>query len=155
MSVRLAVGTPERTESPIEVSPAPTSVAQIRGPDTPNGALTGFRLVERPTLSLVQPSDRVRAVLKRARGKLFVAGPSPDDIRQGEVGDCYFIAALAAVAAWRPDIIRDMVRKVNHNVYEVRFYDEATGRPVLQRVTRNILVDRRAGTPLYARSSTP
>jgi hypothetical protein len=42
-------------------------------------------------------------------------GPTIDDIDQGNTGDCYFIAALGAVAQANPDRVRKMVRR-NANV---------------------------------------
>ena len=47
-------------------------------------------------------------------GELFLArngvtAPSVADVDQGSLGDCYLIAAMGAVAASNPDVIRDMI----------------------------------------------
>ncbi len=63
---------------------------------------------------------------RRTRGELFGArGPKPDDVRQGRLGDCYFMAALASVAARAPDKLREMIRDNNNGTYDVRFYRRA------------------------------
>jgi hypothetical protein len=36
-------------------------------------------------------------------------GPRPDDVVQGPIGDCYFLAALASFAQQQPKLIRDAV----------------------------------------------
>ncbi|MFB3894437.1 MAG: C2 family cysteine protease, partial [Phycisphaerae bacterium] len=40
---------------------------------------------------------------------LFTDGPDYRDIAQGQVGDCYFLAALASIADTHPDIIRQAI----------------------------------------------
>ncbi len=56
-------------------------------------------------------------------GELFAAGgPSVNDIQQGQVGDCYFLSTLGAVAAKDPDAIKNMVRDNGDGTYSVRFY---------------------------------
>lgn len=45
----------------------------------------------------------------------------PDAIRQGNVGNCYFESALAAVAAANPQIIKDMIRENKDGSFTVTF----------------------------------
>ena len=48
--------------------------------------------------------------------------PSADDIDQGGTGDCYFLAALGAVAEVDPGIVRRMVRRNPNGTYTVSFH---------------------------------
>jgi hypothetical protein len=58
-------------------------------------------------------------------GVLFRStGPSLADIRQGSIGDCYFLASLGAVAQTHPQAIRDMITDNRDGTYTVRFFIE-------------------------------
>ncbi len=44
-------------------------------------------------------------------GSLYKSsGPSSDDINQGLIGDCYFLASMGAIADARPDFIEDAIQ---------------------------------------------
>jgi len=45
----------------------------------------------------------------------------PDAIRQGFIGDCYFLAALAAVARAHPETIQQMIKDNEDGTYTVKF----------------------------------
>lgn len=55
-------------------------------------------------------------------GNLFNGTPSRADAKQGMLGDCYFIAAVAAIADRNPDSVRNMFLDNGDNTYTVRFY---------------------------------
>lgn len=63
-----------------------------------------------------------------ANGTLFVGGVSERDISQGAMGDCYFLASLAAVAHAHPELIRDALRQNDDGTVTVTFH--ANGKPV-------------------------
>lgn len=46
---------------------------------------------------------------------------APDDVNQGQLGDCYFMAALAAIAKTRPEEIRKRVKDNGDGTYTVTF----------------------------------
>ncbi len=55
-------------------------------------------------------------------GSLFVNGPAYDDSDQGYLGDCYFIAAMDAIADSSPVSIQNMFVDNGDNTWTVRFY---------------------------------
>jgi hypothetical protein len=59
-----------------------------------------------------------------AQGNLFQSGISYQDVNQGIVGDCYFLASLAAVALKTPKVIEDMFIDNGDGTYTVRFFKE-------------------------------
>jgi hypothetical protein len=55
---------------------------------------------------------------------LFANGISPDDVKQGQVGDCYFLATLASIANEQPEFIEDMFIDNGDNTFTVRFFNK-------------------------------
>jgi len=53
---------------------------------------------------------------------LFVDGPEYDDVIQGGVNDCYFLAALSSMAQSDPGIIEQMIAPMGDGTYAVRFH---------------------------------
>ena len=49
------------------------------------------------------------------------SGPTADDIRQGQVGDCYFLSVLSSVAEVDPWTIRQTVADLGDGTYAVHF----------------------------------
>lgn len=79
---------------------------------------------------------------------LFASGgPSKDDVFQGSVGDCYYVASVAAIADANPEFIRRMVVDLGDGTYAVRFYRNAV--PTFVRVDADLWVEN--GTPKYAK----
>lgn len=60
-------------------------------------------------------------------GNLFNGTPSRADARQGALGDCYFIAAVASIADSNPDAVRNMFVDNGDGTYTVRFYSVHDG----------------------------
>lgn len=54
---------------------------------------------------------------------------TPDGIKQGSIGDCYFEASLAAVAKSNPTIIKNMIKDNGNGTYTVTF-PGAKGEPI-------------------------
>jgi hypothetical protein len=54
---------------------------------------------------------------------LFQGNPSPNDVRQGALGDCYFAAPAAALAQKDPDAIRRLVSDNHDGTYTVSFHN--------------------------------
>jgi hypothetical protein len=104
------------------------------GEDLPDPA----KYAEHSGLSLTDFSDH----------PLFAsAGPSKDDIFQGAVGDCYFMARLSALAAADPEFIRKSVAPLGDGSYAVRFV--RNGLEDYVRVDSDLWANS-SGTPKYA-----
>ena len=74
-------------------------------------------------------------------------GPTQDDIRQGNVGDCFFLATLAAVAKADPMKIQQSVVQLADGSYVVQF--NKAGQEVFVHVSGS-LPTYSWGTPAYA-----
>ena len=58
------------------------------------------------------------------KNRLFHYGVKATDVIQGQVADCYFVAALSAVAAESPDLIKNGIVDNGDNTYKVRFFQK-------------------------------
>ena len=56
-------------------------------------------------------------------GSLFVTEPSYTNMFQGNLGDCYLIATLGALAKSNPSVIENMIIPNDDNTWTVRFYE--------------------------------
>ena len=59
-----------------------------------------------------------------AQGSLFQNGISYDDIRQGYINDCFFLAGLGATLVQSPEIINNMFIDNGDGTFTVRFYNQ-------------------------------
>jgi hypothetical protein len=90
--------------------------------------------------------------LRRYTGPLFVNGPQSSDVRQGAIGNCYFPAAVAAVAHQMPKLIEDAITEMRNpqtgeREFQVRFYSPS-GRMEMVTVDAD-LYTRSWGGPYY------
>ncbi len=77
-------------------------------------------------------------------------GPVWEDVDQGAVGTCYFLARLAALAKSHPQHIRDMVTELGDGTFVVQFLNQE-GNRVFVRVDGDLY---RIGSVLYADRGT-
>jgi hypothetical protein len=61
------------------------------------------------------------------QGDLTVNGVSGRDVGQGDIGDCYFMASLAALANTHPELVKSAIRPGSDGTYTVTFHDHAKG----------------------------
>jgi hypothetical protein len=54
-----------------------------------------------------------------------LVGPLPSDIRQGQVGDCYFGVGLSGIARENPDRIKQSVVDLGDGTYAVEFHTDS------------------------------
>jgi len=52
-------------------------------------------------------------------------GPTADDVKQGQIGNCYFLATVAGAAAVTPNTLRNMMTELGDGTYAVRFQTPA------------------------------
>jgi hypothetical protein len=97
-----------------------------------------------------KPDGTSRYDLKRYTGPLFVNGVDPEDVVQGNIGDCYLPAAAAALAHVRPDAIQSMIKDDGNGKYTFTF--KVNGRDKKVEVDGD-LYSRSWGGPLYGTSS--
>lgn len=120
-----------------------------------SGPAGGVNLPDPPPLDKdKRPDGTSRHELTRFTGPLFIDGPKADDVRQGAIGDCYFPAAMASLAFWKPEAIRDAIKDNGDGTYTVRFFDNSGyggGRPVEVKVDADLYA-RSWGGPAYGSS---
>jgi len=73
------------------------------------------------SLSNPQVVEDSETIWQEYTGNLFVNGVEHQDIRQGGLGDCYFLAALAELADHQPDVIQNMIYQQDEYTYAVTF----------------------------------
>lgn len=76
-------------------------------------------------------------------------GPSEIDIKQGSVGDCYFLVALMALAKDDPDRVHQMVADLGDGTYAVRFHKDNA--EVYYRVDGQLPTFNRDGSLIFAK----
>ncbi|MDI1292348.1 MAG: DUF4157 domain-containing protein [Methylobacter sp.] len=92
---------------------------------------------------------------RRHEGEAFVWGENdrraidPSDVQQGYLGDCYFMALLAAIAEVRPEVIEQMVKPNDDGTFTVSFF-APDGKRVHQTVTPTFPTFK-SGDPAYAK----
>lgn len=99
-----------------------------------------------------KPDGTARYDLKRYTGPLFHNGIQPDDVVQGNIGDCYLPAAAAALALAMPDAIRTMIKDDGNGKFTFTFKDAWGGRDKKIEVDADFYT-RSWGGPLYGASS--
>ena len=93
----------------------------------------------------------------RADQALFPHEPSLNDIAQGSVGDCYFLAALSSVISSDPDAIKNCMKDEGDTVVVRLYHPVGSGdtyhlEPRYYRVDKTVPVDE-DGRDLYATGS--
>ncbi|MFZ5480668.1 MAG: C2 family cysteine protease [Myxococcota bacterium] len=94
-------------------------------------------------------------VYSKVEGDHSPVDPTGKDTAQGAIGDCFFIASMAAVANASPQAIKDMVKyDKEKGTYTVRFYEEDNGgkyKPVYIEVDAYLPTEKKSrNDPSYA-----
>lgn len=108
-------------------------------------------------------SDQKDAKEEKIDGTLFAksAGDANEvdinDVQQGQVGDCYFVAVLAAIARVQPEFIKSMVKDNGDGTYIVTFHTKQGFSGLFgSRSNKSVAVDSKfwtdgKGNPVYAK----
>ncbi|MBL8934770.1 MAG: hypothetical protein JNM69_09460 [Archangium sp.] len=133
-----------------------TTHATITGTLKVPGGSTGIVGVDLPDPKMhaheMNADGTPKYKLERFTGPLFVNEPTPGDVRQGAIGNCYFPAAMAAVAHTSPAVLKEMIKQNADGTYSVRFYENGNkNRPVEVKVDGDLYV-RSFGGPIYGGS---
>lgn len=135
-----------------------TTFSQAAGQVKVPGSDSGVDLIKDPALHHDELNADGTPKFGKARftGPVIVDGVSFGDAQQGQIGDCYFPAAMAAIAAVQPDAIKNMVKDNGNGTYTVTFKerDYRTGR--FTNVNVNVdgdLYVRSYGGALYGHSA--
>lgn len=93
-------------------------------------------------------------IFQKFEGDHSPVDPKGRDTAQGAVGDCFFIAAMAAVANASPSSIKEAITfNKDKGTYTVRFFEEGRGgtrKPVYIEVDEYLPVERGTDDPAYA-----
>jgi hypothetical protein len=97
--------------------------------------------------NLLDPADSGTTANFSDRPLFASTGPSKDDIAQGGVGDCYFLAGLSSIAKTNANRIQQSVVDLGDGTYGVQFF--SGGSPQYYRVDGDLPVS--GSTPVYAK----
>jgi hypothetical protein len=104
--------------------------------------------------SALAKNDPSKYPERRHEGEAFVWSKNdprtidPSDVRQGYLGDCYFMALLAAIAEVRPEAIEQMVKPNDDGSFTVSFFGPDGKR--IQQIVEPTFPTHRWGDPAYA-----
>lgn len=90
-----------------------------------------------------------------AGGRLFVGGPRAEDVIQGQLGSCYYLAALASAAHANPKLIQDAIKDNKDGTFTVRLYKYHPGGYKAEYVRVDADFPSTGGKPAYGRSLNP
>ena len=75
---------------------------------------------------------------------LFATEPSLDDVKQGNVGDCYLLSGLNSILEQDPSYVRNAMKDEGSTVV-VRFYHFKTNQPIFVRVKKTVAIAKFTG----------
>ena len=115
-------------------------ITRFYQPYTTNTASSNYVSLEIGGQDLTDPTatSYARGWRNFASMPLFVDGAQYDDIAQGAVGDCYYLAALASLCDTDPGIIQQAITSLGDGTYAIRFH--RNGQEVYVRVDADLPV---------------
>jgi hypothetical protein len=114
------------TADVVNASSAETSTGKVHNvsafyqPFSSNNSNPDYISLELNGQNIKDPTDSGNTVKLTGRS-FWGTGPTMNDIKQGNVGDCYFLSTLAALANQSPDKLREMAVDLGDGTYAVQF----------------------------------
>ncbi|MBI5610669.1 MAG: hypothetical protein HY902_17465 [Deltaproteobacteria bacterium] len=138
-----------RPQQPGQQQPKPQAPAQapVKPRDLVDPGVTRDEKTKAPEPYAYKKNDR--------GAQLFGPdGVKAGDVRQGYIGDCYLAAAMASVAAAKPDAIRQAMKDNKDGTFTVRFYElDYSGRKTVHSETVDGDLPHYNDMPAYAKST--
>ena len=123
----------------------------VRGkmPDPPAGSYVMNHIGYEPQFTV----DDTGVWFDKTREPLFPHEPTINDVRQGGIGDCFFMGAVCTVVTSYPGLIRKMMKDDGNGNVTVRLFsfEDNTFKPFYIKVKKT--VPRRRNRDLYAKDS--
>ncbi len=166
-----AGGYPEPKNKKKKKNSGPTANPQQNGPATPQPVapqVTPPKVAPKPTDPMLDPTSNPdptneyapNATYAKQAGVVAVKGEGedhevdPSDVEQGALGDCYFVAQLAAQARTNPARIKDLIKDNGDGTFTVTLHLKDKAQP-WKRVATPIVVDsqfpQKDGSTAYAK----
>lgn len=107
----------------------------------------------------VKGTSAVGKPIEEQKGEAFIKGADdaldidPNDVEQNQLGDCWLLAGLMALASSRPELIRKMVKPAGAGKWTVTFHFPASGggfEAESVTVDAKVPVAREGGAPWFA-----
>src|SRR5262249_32498128 len=91
-------------------------------PYTNTPGAPGYVTAEPDGSDLVDPASTGAGWTRLTNSSLWGIGPSPTEVAQGQVADCYFVCALQSLAMWQPDRLRELGVDLGDGTYAVEMF---------------------------------
>jgi hypothetical protein len=109
-------------------------------------------LIEKHKKSTTFKKSKIEALYKKGDGD--ESAMSPNDIKQGQAGDCFFLSSIAALARNKPDDLKNLITDNKDNTYTVTLYlrenRKSTKRTAKKIVVKSEFVEDKNGKLVYA-----
>jgi hypothetical protein len=113
-------------------------------------------LLPRADIDAGDPATKLGTYGKVAGGRMFVNGVNMKDVAQGQLGDCFFAAALAAVAYTHPEVLKKALTVNKDGTYSLRlFHRTPDGKLAADNVKMDASLPLNGGVPVYAHGTNP